>query len=130
MWTTFIVVLRKEELERGYWGDANELAKNKDGKLFDAVPKLTPKNRAGSFFQGIPVSLPTYKPFSLEKVNLKQVRSHVLTAMKLGDDRRAFPLKKPGDEHEGPHAGASDWQEIVHNRDVRLLAQAFRGRVS
>ena len=65
---------RKEELDKGYWGDANELLKNKEGKFFFAVPKLTPKKEAIKLLDAIPASLPTYKPFDFSKVNIEEVR--------------------------------------------------------
>jgi hypothetical protein len=65
---------RKEELDKGYWGDANELLKNREGKFFFAVPKLTPKKEAIKLLDAIPASLPTYKPFDFSKVNIEEVR--------------------------------------------------------
>lgn len=72
---------RKEELERGYWGDANELLTNREGKFFHAPTKLTSKQEASKLLHDIPSTLPIYKPFDFTKVNLEEVRFMIISCM-------------------------------------------------
>lgn len=98
----------KEELDKGYWGDANELLKNREGKFFFAVPKLTPKKEAIKLLDAIPASLPTYKPFDFSKVNIEEAMHTKAPTLVLVTCKRMFATamldswRKPF-EAEFPH---------------------------